>query len=162
MMNSRRALFLALTVVVALCATAVASASPPTRTPVPPLDDVTVTGCGFDVLVETVVWNVVATTFHNDASPVVEIVTGVAKVQFTNLDTGETIAVNISGPLVVKAFGDGSVVLAQEGPWFHIDVPGLPAIFLTEGRVTITIDAAGNVTIDGNGRLVDLCAALAA
>jgi hypothetical protein len=153
---------LALTVVVALCAAATASANPPTRTPVPPLDDVTVTGCGFAVLVETLEWNVVSTTFSNDASPVVEILSGVAKTQFTNLETGETITVNISGPLVVKVFSDGSVVLAEQGPWFHIDVPGLPAIFLTEGRVTITIDAAGNVTIDGNGRIVDLCAALSA
>ena len=155
-------LVLALTVVVALCAAATASADPGTRTPVPLPDDNTVTGCGFDVLVDYVESNVVSKTFSNDASPVVEILSGVAKVQLTNLETGETIAVNISGPLVVKAFGDGSVVLAQEGPWFHIDFPGLPAIFLTEGRVTITIDAAGNVTVDGRGRIVDLCAALAA
>lgn len=153
---------LALAVVGALCTAATASANPPTRTLVPPLDDVIVTGCGFDVLVETVDWNVVSTTFSNDASPVVEILSGAAKVQFTNLETGEMIAVNVSGPLVVKALGNGSVVLAQEGPWFHIDAPGLPAIFLTEGRVTISIDAAGNVTVAGTGRIVDLCAALAA
>src|SRR5262245_34238271 len=152
---------IALTVVVALCAAATASADPPTRTNPPPPADTIVTGCGFDVLVETVEWNIVSTTFSNDASPVVEIDTGVAKAQLTNLDTGESIAVNFSGPLVVKAFGDGSVVLADEGPWLHFGVPGLPAIFLTKGRVTITIDPAGNVTIDGNGRIVDLCAALA-
>ena len=153
---------LALTVVVALCAAAMASADPGTRTPAAPFDDVTVAGCGFDVLVETVEWKVVSTTFSNNASPVVEIDTGVAKVRLTNLETGESIAVNISGPRVVKVFSDGSVVLADEGPWIHWDLPGLPAIFQTLGRVTITIDAAGNVTIDGNGRIVDLCAPLAA
>ena len=152
---------LALTVVVALCAVATASADPGTRTPVPRPDDNTDTGCGFDVLVEYVEWNVVSTTFSNDASPVVEIDSGVAKVRLTN-PTGKTITVNISGPLVVKVFSDGSVVLAEGGPWLHAGVPGLPAIFLTEGRVTITIDAAGNVTVAGRGRIVDLCAALAA
>ena len=98
----------------------------------------------------------------NDLSPVVEVDTGSAKVQLTNLETGKTIAVNISGPQIVKVFGDGSVVIAEEGPWIHHNVPGLPGIFQSIGRVTITIDADGNVTIDGNGRIVDLCAALAA
>ena len=153
---------LALTVAVALCATATASANPPTRTPVPLPEDNIDTGCGFDVLVDYVESNVVSKTFSNDASPVVEILSGVAKVQLANLETGKTIAVNISGPLVVKVFGDGSVVLADDGPWLHGGVPGLPAIFLTEGHVIITIDAAGNVTVDGRGRIVDLCAALAA
>ena len=155
---------LALTVVVALCAAATASANSPTRTPVPPIADNIDPACGFDVLVDFVEseWNVVSSTFSNAASPVVEIDTGVAKVQLTNLETGKTIAVNISGPQIVKVFSDGSVVIAEEGPWIHHNVPGLPGIFQTRGRVTITIDAAGNVTIDGNGRLVDLCAALAA
>jgi hypothetical protein len=162
MMNARLALYLALTVVVALCAAATASADPGTRTPVPRLADNIDPACGFDVLVDYGQWNIVSTTFSNDASPVVEIVTGVAKAQLTNLETGKTIAVNISGPLVVKVFSDGSVVLSDVGPWLFNEIPGLPGIFLSEGRVTITIDAAGNVTADGNGRLVDLCAALAA
>lgn len=153
---------LALTVVVTLCAAAMASADSGTRAPAPPFDDVVVAGCGFDVLVETVEWKVVSTTFNNPSSPVVEVDTGVAKVRLTNLETGKSIVVNISGPRVVKVFSDGSVVLSDEGPWIHWDVPGLPAIFQTNGRVTITIDKAGNVTIDGNGRIVDLCAPLAA
>jgi hypothetical protein len=153
---------LALTVVVALCAAATASANPPTRTPVPrPADNID-PACGFDVLVEYVAWNVVSKTFNNDASPVVEIVTGVAKAQLTNLETGKTIAVNISGPQVVKVFSDGSVLISDVGPWVFNEIPGLPGIFLSKGRVTIAIDAVGNVTIDGNGRLVDLCAELAA
>lgn len=156
------AVVLALTVVVALCAAATASADPVTRTPSPPLEDNIDTACGFDVLVDYMQSNVVSTTFSNDASPVVEIWTGVAKVQLTNLETGKTIAVNISGPLVVKAFRDGSVVLSDVGPWLFNEIPGLPGIFLSEGHATITIDAAGNVTADGKGRLVDLCAALAA
>jgi len=41
-------------------------------------------------------------------------------------------------------------------------IPGLPAIFLAEGHVTITIDAAENVTVAGKVRIVDLCAALSA
>jgi len=153
---------LAVAVVVALCAAATASADPVTRTRVPPPDDLTVTGCGFDVLVQSVEWNIVSTTFNNDASPVVEIQSGSAKTQLTNLETGETITVNISGPLVVKVLGDGSSIIAEEGPWLHFLVPGLPAIFLTEGRVTITIDTAGNVTVANSGRIVDLCAELAA
>jgi hypothetical protein len=153
---------LALTVVVALCAAATASANPPTRTPLPPLADNIDPACGFDVFVDYVESNVVSKTFSNAASPVVEILTGVGKVQLTNLETGKTIAVNISGPQVVKVFSDGSVVISDVGPWLFNEVPGLPGIFLSEGRVTIAIDAAGNVTTDGNGRLVDLCAALAA
>ena len=159
-----KSVLLALTVVVALCAAATASANPPTRTPVLPLIDNIDPACGFDVLVDFVEsdWNGVSKTFSNLASPVVEIDTGHAKAQLTNLETGKMIAVNISGPQVVKVFSDGSVVIAEEGPWIHHNVPGLPGIFQTKGRVTITIDAAGNVAIDGDGRIVDLCAALAA
>jgi hypothetical protein len=153
---------LALTVVVALCAAATASANPPTRTPLPPLDDNIDPACGFDVLVDFLESNFVSKTFSNPASPVVEIDTGTAKAQLTNLETGKTITVNISGPQVVKVFSDGSVVITETGPWLHHNVPGLPGIFQTKGRVTITIDAAQNVTIDGNGRIVDICAALAA
>ena len=157
-----KSVLLALTVAVALCAAATASANPPTRTPVLPLVDNIDPACGFDVLVDYLESNLVSTTFSNAASPVVEIDSGAAKVELTNLETGKTIVVNISGPQVVKVFSDGSVVVAEEGPWIHHNVPGLPGIFQTKGRVTITIDAAGNVTIDGNGRIVDLCAALAA
>ena len=153
---------LALTVVVALCAAATASSEPPTRTPFVLPDDNIDPACGFDVLVDYLESNAVSTTFSNDASPVVEIDTGAAKMQLTNLETGKTIAVNISGPQVVKVFSDGSVVLSDVGPWLFNEIPGLPGIFLSEGRVTITIDPTGNVTIDGNGRIVDLCAALSA
>lgn len=158
------AVVLALAVVVALCVAAPASADPVTRTPIPLPEDNIDKACGFDVLVDYLESesNVVWKTFSNDASPVVAIGSGVAKVQLKNLETGKTIAVNISGPLVVKVFSDGSVVLSDVGPWLFNEIPGLPGIFLSEGRVTIAIDAAGNVTIDGNGRLVDLCAALAA
>jgi len=136
-----------------------------TRTPVPPPDDVISTGCGFKILVEYVDWNVVSTTFATSASPLVEIQSGVAKVRLTNLETGEAITLNISGPLVVQAFSDGSSVLAEEGPWLHVDVPpglGVPAVFLTQGRVVFTFDAEGDVTTTSSGRLVDLCAELAA
>lgn len=59
-------------------------------------------------------------------------------------------------------FSDGSVFLSDVWPWLFNEVPGLPGIVLGEGRVTIAIDTAGNVTVGGGGRFVDLCAALAA
>ena len=159
---NRLGIIVALTVVVALCAAATASADPPPRTSTSLPDDNIDPACGFDVLVDYLESNFVSKTFSNPASPVVEIDTGVAKMQLTNLETGKTIAVNISGPQVVKVFSDGTVVFSDVGPWLFNEVPGLPGIFLSEGRVTIAIDAAGNVTSDGNGRIVDLCAALAA
>jgi len=156
---------LVLTAVLALGAAATASADPADRTPIPPPSDQISTGCGFPVLVEYVEWNVISTTFSSEASPLVEIQSGVAKVRLTNLETGESIELNISGPLTLQVFADGSTVESRVGPWLFVDVPpgqGVPPLFLSEGRVTFTFDAAGNLTIASSGRVVDLCAQLAA
>jgi hypothetical protein len=92
------------------------------------------------------------------------LVTGRLRQTLTNLDSGKTIDLNISGPghLVENADGTSTLVLLgrSDFPFFSTDLVSR-GFLLTSGQMTLTLDASGNViarTITGN--VVDLCAAL--
>src|SRR5262249_55239806 len=93
------------------------------------------------------------------------ILTGAAKITFTNPETGKSITVNTSGPFREIDFPDGSATLLEKG---HQPVTlgpadaarfGLPAFFGSAGALTGTVDANGNLTsLSLHGHvLVDLC-----
>ena len=86
------------------------------------------------------------------------------KLTMTNLDTGETITLNISGPVHVNATADGGVVVLETGLWARGENPetGESGLFQTAGLLRITIDAEGNESFQFVGRVTDLCAELAA
>ena len=93
------------------------------------------------------------------------LITGVLKVEVTNLETGKTIALNISGP--GKFSADGST-LTGGGPWLLFGEagelgPGSDAgVTYIAGRTTLTFGPAGIETIETLGHTEDICAALAA
>ena len=89
--------------------------------------------------------------------------TGSLKVEVTNLDTDETIALNISGP--GKISSDGTT-LTGTGPWLFFGEAGFfgpgspPELSTNSGRFAINL--ADGSFISRVGHSVDLCALLAA
>jgi hypothetical protein len=138
----------------------------PARVPLPiPDDSVRLDLCAFPVEFHYLDWGVKTTTHEHRDGTLVTIETGVAKVRLTNLDSGESHDLNISGPAKLLVRPDGSFVLTGTGPWLFSDVPpglGLPSLFLTSGHFEVRADAEGSlVSFERVGRLVDLCAELA-
>src|SRR5438874_521583 len=82
----------------------------PVRTPVSIPDQFTLTGvCSSDVQVDVLTNKEVATTLSNGNV----ITTGALKVRLTNVDTGKSVVLNISGPSVTSP--DGTTITG--GPW---------------------------------------------
>lgn len=88
--------------------------------------------------------------------------TGTLKVDVTNLETGKTISLNISGPGKISTDG---TVLSGSGPWLFFGEAGFfgpgspPELSTNEGRIAISL-------VDGSfisriGHSVDLCPLLA-
>ena len=89
--------------------------------------------------------------------------TGSLKVEVTNLDSGKTIALNISGPGKISDAGD---VLTGTGAWLFFGEEGFfgpgspPELSTNNGR--IEIDLTDGSFISRIGQSVDLCPVLAA
>jgi hypothetical protein len=143
-----------------------ASADKPTRTLIPSAGDFTSTDCGFNVAVHVEKDQLAILTFRDDEGNVVrEILTGAIKWTLTNVNTGESIFVNLSGPGFSTTNPDGSSTFVGTGPWVFIGNPltGGPGLFLLTGKFQFVTDPAGNVEVSRVGRsVVDLCAVLAA
>jgi hypothetical protein len=127
-----------------------------------PLGDQNATGrfCpGFDVEIVTTANKEVAQIFSSG----VTLVTGVLKVEVTNVSTGETLTLNISGP--GKFSADGSTISAR-GTWLLFgeagQLPGPdPGMLLVSGHTTLNLGPAGIASMSVRGTIVDICAALA-
>jgi hypothetical protein len=87
-----------------------------------------------------------------------------AKVTFTNLDTGTTIQVNVAGPAQLDERTDGSFTVVAIGTFWGQNNPdtGEPGLFWSAGRMTFSVDAAGNESFQRVGTLTNLCPQLAA
>jgi hypothetical protein len=137
-----------------------AAADGPTRDPLP-FTDVTGQFCeDFQVLVHATQNKEVATVFSSGAA----LVTGVLKVEVTNLESGKTLALNISGPGVFSA--DGTEI-SGAGTWLLFgeagQLPGPdPGLLLVTGRNSLALGPAGITSITVRGTTQDVCAALAA
>ncbi len=102
-----------------------------------------------------------------NGNPIRQIITGTLRMRVTNVATGESLVVNVSGPafLTFTESGLATVTLGGRGLLFlrsGIDVP--PAgLFLISGRLVAAIGPEGEVTeiVSRTGRMQDLCAALA-
>jgi hypothetical protein len=84
------------------------------------------------------------------------------KAVLTNLDTGESITLNLSGPASFTFNPDGSFTLKGTGNWLWFPHPatGDPGIFQTAGHVILSVDAEGNASWTLSGRIVDVCSQL--
>jgi hypothetical protein len=150
-----------------LSAAAPASADEPLREPLPAEDFVLSGSCDFDVFVDVVENKEFITTyFDDDGNPTRQIVTGRFVVELTNLETGESIVYEISGPVFFSFSEDGSVDIVLGGRsllfFFPGEVEDLPLLFVNSGQVTLHIGPQGNiVSVDQVGEVTDVCAALA-
>jgi hypothetical protein len=82
----------------------------------------------------------------------------------TNIETGRTIHVNLSGGDQITVYEDGSATLVGTGNWVWPYNPytGEAGAFATAGRFVDTLDSQGNETFTIVGEVEDLCAELAA
>jgi hypothetical protein len=137
-----------------------ASADQPIKEPLP-FSDLTGQFCeDFQVLVHATDNKEVIHIFSSG----VALITGVLKVEVTNLETGKTLALNISGPGKISA--DGSTI-SGSGRWLLFgeagQLPGPdPGMMLLSGRIVLTLGPAGIAGIESVGQSEDVCAALAA
>jgi len=141
-------------------------AGPPSRALLPvPEDSIRDDLCAFPVEFQFLQWGAKSTTHEDGTGTLVTITTGVAKVRLTNLDSGESLDLNISGTGMLRVRPDSSFVFTGNGPWLFSDVPpglGLPPLFWTSGHFQVNADTQGNlVSFERVGSLVDLCEALA-
>jgi hypothetical protein len=125
-----------------------------------PFPDATGQFCeDFPVLVHATTNQGVTRVFSSGAI----LFTGSLKVEVTNLDTGKTIALNISGPGKIGAEGS---TLVGTGPWLFFGEAGFfgpgspPELSTNSGR--FAIDLADGSFISRLGHSVDLCPLLAA
>jgi len=136
-----------------------------------PADPFTIPGdthCGFDVGVSFPVNKAYAKLLKAPDGVVAILATGAVTASLPNLGTGKTLTENISGPVQLTVFPDGSAVVAFKGLTLVTLEPaqakqfGLPILGVTAGPLTASYDPDGNLlsaSLQGTV-LVDLCAAL--
>ena len=153
-----------------LAAPSVASAGgKPTRSPTAnsPFDFPAGVVCGFEVAGQPLVDNEVTKTFPPlPNGDVVQIVTGRVVLQLTNVDSGKSLTLNVSGPATITAHPDGSVTAIDSGRslsfFFPTDSPAGPATYLYTGQVVLNFTADGQqILVSQTGTSRDICAALA-
>lgn len=164
----RRSLLLLSTLLVVLAVASAAGANKPTREIIPGQADVVFTAdqCGFPVLGH-IEGGEIITTFADKAGTAVKQITVFPgnKATLTNLVTGKSITIPVTGSASARLQSDGSVVYKGTGHGIFAPNPvtGEPGIWYLSGRGTVAFDAAGNLTSfpAATGKLVDLCARLA-
>ena len=122
--------------------------------------------CSFEVAAQPVINKEFTKTFPPEPNgDVVVLINGRLVEQVTNVSTGRSITVNISGPATEVLHSDGSVTLTARGSSFLIlfptDITPGPAFLINTGRYVATFNAAGQETlISQSGTQFDVCAAL--
>lgn len=134
--------------------TTAASDGKPIREPVFFEDFVVENVCPFPVLIETTANKEFVTIFEDRI-----LVTGKLFTRLTNLETGESLELNISGPATISETevlrGRGLLILFPEDA-------GGPGLVLTAGRVELIRGEDGFIAeMSTSGQTVDVCAALA-
>jgi hypothetical protein len=103
--------------------------------------------------------------FVNSADPNAAIVAGPLFVTLTNVSSGKTVNLNISGPVLIGISGTSGRTDVTFGPGIPGALPsnvataaGLPLLPLFYGRTVFTFDVQGNLTsISFTGTVQDVC-----
>jgi hypothetical protein len=145
---------LALAALLALLAASAAFGGKPVREPIFFEDFVAEDVCPFPVLIETTANKEYVKIFEDRI-----MVNGKLFTRLTNLETGESLDLNISGPATISQTevlrGRGLLILFPEDA-------GGPGLLLTTGRVELIRGEDGFIVgMSTSGRTVDVCAALA-
>ena len=123
--------------------------------------------CGFKILVTPVADKNYTKVLKASDGSMTFLTTGTLKVSYTNLETGKTIAENVSGPSKVTAFPDGSALVAGKGLTGIFLSPAdakrfrLPGVSEIAGALTLKIAPDGTIaSLSLHGHvLVNVCAA---
>jgi hypothetical protein len=140
-----------------------ASAAKPTREPFPfeNLEFAAGEVCPFAIGMEVLVNREKLLTFSDGRQQV----SGTLKVRLVNRETGDSIVVNASGPIMITIEGNTQTFEARGpfGLFLFPGEPGGPGMFLYKGNTTVMFDlTTGAVTsIVSSGTRRDLCAELA-
>jgi hypothetical protein len=141
-----------------------ARAVPPIHFPFP-TSDILITGdCDFDIQTHVTMDKARSTVFFDrDGNVVRQNVTGVLKETVTNVETGETMSLNLSGHATFYFNEDGSIDLVGEGQWLLFNIANRPGETLfTQGHFTAVIEPNGALLItDPAPRETNLCETLA-
>jgi hypothetical protein len=160
----RLAVALALTLPMMMLAAPSALAAKPTYERVPVDATFIEESCG--VPVEFHIVGVSVTIQWVDADGTTRAITAFpqGRLTLTNLDTGTSITLNVSGPGHTTEGADGSFTMVGTGLWEWGINPetGEPGEALTSGRWVFSIDTAGNGSFQIVGRVTDLCPQLTA
>lgn len=169
-MRVRHALTLAAALAILVIGGTPAMAAGPVRVPSPSAPGDLEGICDFVVHAEFPVNDqyAIATT-DADGNPTRVLVTGALVAELTNMDTGGSITLNISGPADITFGDDGSTTLVATGSWalfFFADQlgPGSDAMFVhTRGRTVIRTESDGfhQTILSQTGTQRDLCEVLA-
>jgi hypothetical protein len=152
----------------------VAAADPPTREPLDlPTEPFIFTDtlgnnpCSFPVLLTITTNKEIVTTFTRRNGVTSIHTTGALKVTLRNTETDETIARNISGPILATVNSDGSTTQKGAGPALWVFDPGVAPEFssrlvITKGRTESILGPGTAFTfISRQGAYEDICATLA-
>lgn len=147
-----------------LAVVAPVAAVPPSREEIPLPEGLIIPVSGirpFDLEILVLTSGETLTTFFDQSGNVVmQLTTGPLKVRVTDLQTGESLDLNISGP--GRILEDGETMILT-GRWLNI-VPDLGLVWLTTGTVVVAIDPeTGFIVsfISTAGQVEDICEALA-
>jgi hypothetical protein len=144
-----------------------AGAEAPTHIKLEPLPAFTVTGaCDFVVeFAEVRVHGNLLDFFDEAGNFTKEIIAGNFVVRVTNVETGASLTLNISGQFVYTPNPDGSLTLAAHGRNLLFTIDPEPFVVFHRGRAVLTATPTEGflelVFIEVSGRSADICAALA-
>jgi hypothetical protein len=159
---------LALAIAIALMASSASAvlAGKPTREPSPSPVAFDLSGfCAFTVHVDTLADNETAITYvGRDGQPTFTRVTGHLVTRVTNVSTGKSAVLNISGPGTFSPLADGTTRVIGTGNWLlylSTTDAGGPGIWWTHGRFTILVDGEGTIIQTAlPSSKIDVCALL--
>jgi hypothetical protein len=168
-MGLRRPLYLALLALTALIVAAPAAADKPLRFPSEPFDVTFEAGelCPFRMSwVDETNRSSTKVFLDKDGEPRFLLGSGQIVTTITNLENGESVTLNISGPGRITLNEDGSQTIVGMGPWligfFPTDVPAGPALIYTHGRFTLHVGPTGVLTlVEAPPRMTNICTLLA-
>lgn len=137
-----------------------AAAVPPKHEQVPLPDDFVISDCGFDLLFHVLEWKLKSTTyFDKDGNVIRQHDSGTVKIRLTNVGTGESQDLNISGPATFTFPPDGSVHLVGTGGWLNWGITNRPGeVLFTKGRFEMTFTPEGeSLLTDPAPNETDMC-----
>jgi len=139
------------------------SAAAPQRFPLDPVHDTAPAGlvCPFNMAVDSVSINETLTILGNGRV----FITGASVERVSNLDTGKSVDVNVSGPVTISSAGGVDTFVARGRNLWRFDRDALGpgqagSLLLTTGLAVLTQSASGITFTHNGGTTENLCETL--